>query len=91
MSVKNRNISYIIAVFKGFFWNILYLKNTIQFRKEIQKNRIIDDNEIEKNMIKHSIEFEGIKIIIKQLIKKGKWWNICIKKQVWNLVKIIYY
>ena len=72
MSVKNRNISYIIAVFKGFFWNILYLKNTIQFRKEIQKNRIIDDNEIEKNMIKHSIEFEGIKIIIKQLIKKGK-------------------
>jgi hypothetical protein len=70
MSIKNKNKSYLIAVFKGFFWNIQYLNNTLQFRKKIQKNRIIDDNEIEKYMITHSIELEGIRMIIKKFIRK---------------------
>jgi GT2 family glycosyltransferase len=70
MSVKNKNISYLTAVFKGFLWNLMYLNNTLKFRKKIQKNRIVNDNEIEKNMINHSIELEGIKIFVKQVIKK---------------------
>ena len=70
MSVKNKNKSYLTAVFKGFFWNILYLNNTLQFRKKIQKNRIIDDYEIEKYMINHSIELEGIRMIIRNFIGK---------------------
>jgi len=70
MSVKNKNKSYLTAVFKGFFWNILYLNNTLQFRKKIQKNRIIDDYEIEKYMISHSIELEGIRMIIRNFIGK---------------------
>lgn len=68
MSVKNKNILYFTATFKGIFWNILYLNNTMKFRKEIQKNRVIDDDEIEKYMINHSIELEGMKMIIKQFI-----------------------
>ena len=68
MSIKNKNTSYFTAVFKGFFWNILYLNNTMQFRKKIQANRIVNDKEIEKHMIKHSIELEGIKMIMKQFV-----------------------
>ena len=70
MSVKNKNIAYLTAVFKGFLWNLIYLNNTLKFRKKIQKNRVVNDNEIEKNMINHSIELEGIKIFVKQVIKK---------------------
>ena len=70
MSIKNKNKSYLTAVFKGFFWNILYLNNTLQFRKKIQKNRIIDDYEIEKYMITHSIELEGIRMIIRNFVGK---------------------
>ena len=68
MSIKNKNISYFTAVFKGFFWNLSYLNNTMQFRKKIQANRIVNDKEIEKYMIKHSIELEGIKMIMKQFV-----------------------
>ena len=68
MSIKNKNKSYLTAAFKGFFWNILYLNNTLQFRKKIQKNRIIDDYEIEKYMISHSIELEGIRMIIRNFV-----------------------
>ncbi len=70
MSIKNKNISYFIAVFRGYFWNILNFSNTMKFRKEIQKNRIIDDYEIEKYMINHSIELEGIRMIIRNFIGK---------------------
>jgi len=40
----------------------------MQFRKKIQTNRIVNDKEIEKHMIKHSIELEGIKMIMKQFV-----------------------
>ena len=70
MSIKNRNLAYLVAVFRGYFWNIQYLKNTLQSRKKIQKNRVVNDHEIEKYMINHSIEIEGIKKIIKQIVKK---------------------
>lgn len=72
MSVKNKNSSYFVAVFHGFFWNIKYLKNTMKFRKKIQENRMINDDEIEKYMIKDSIELQGIKLIFKQFLKKEK-------------------
>ena len=72
MSVKNKNASYFIAVFRGFYWNIKYFRNTIKFRKKIQKSRIIDDKYIEKHMIKQSIELQGIKLIINQFLKKRK-------------------
>lgn len=72
MSVKNKNISYFTAVFRGYFWNILHFSNTMKFRKEIQKNRIIDDSEIEKYMISHSIELVGIRMIIRNFIGKEK-------------------
>ena len=70
MSIENRNLAYLVAVFRGYFWNIQYLKNTLQSRKKIQKNRVVNDHEIEKYMINHSIEIEGIKKIIKQIVKK---------------------
>lgn len=70
MSIKNKNLSYIVAVFRGYLWNIQYLKNTLESRKKIQKNRVVNDHEIEKYMINHSIEIEGIKKIIKQMVKK---------------------
>ena len=72
MSVKNKNKSYVTAVFRGYFWNILNFNNTMKFRKEIQKNRIIDDDEIEKYMISNSIELEGIRMIIKKFIRKDE-------------------
>jgi GT2 family glycosyltransferase len=76
MSVKNKNKSYVIAVFRGYFWNILNFNNTMKFRKEIQKNRIIDDDEIEKYMISNSIELEGIRMIIRNFIRKDEKKNV---------------
>ena len=70
MSIKNKNISYLTAVFRGFFWNLLHINNTMKVRKIIQKNRIIDDNEIEKYMINHSIELKAAKMIINQSKQK---------------------
>lgn len=72
MSIKNKNISYFTAVFRGFFWNISHIKNTLKVRKSIQKNRIIDDNEIEKYMINHSIELEAAKMLIGIFQKTSK-------------------
>ena len=76
MSVKNKNKSYVIAVFRGYFWNILNFNNTMKFRKEIQKNRKIDDDEIEKYMISNSIELEGIRMIIRNFIRKDEKKNL---------------
>ncbi len=72
MSIKNKNISYFTAVYRGFFWNIMYFSNTMKFRKKIQKSRVIDDKEIEKHMISNSIELQAMKIIIKQFFWKKK-------------------
>jgi len=72
MSIKNKNGSYFVAVFRGFFWNIKYFRNTMKFRKKIQKSRVIDDEEIEKYMISYSIELQSMKLIIKQFFKKEK-------------------
>lgn len=72
MSIKNKNIAYFTAVFQGYFWNISHLSNTMKLRKEIQKNRIVDDDEIEKYMINHSIELQGMKMIIRQFRGKEK-------------------
>ena len=63
MSIKNKNSTYFFYAIRGFFWNITNLKNTINARKIIQKNRIVSDQEIEKHMIKKSIELIAMKMI----------------------------
>lgn len=72
MSIKNKNISYFLAVFRGFFWNISHINNTLKVRRIIQKNRIINDNEIEKYMINHSIELEAVKMLINIFQKESR-------------------
>ncbi len=70
MTIKNKNISYFLSVFKGFFWNLLQTKDTLNLRKKIQNTRILDEKEIEMMMIQKSVELEGMKKIIKQFFKK---------------------
>ena len=48
----------------------------MKFRKEIQKNRKIYDDEIEKYMISNSIELEGIRMIIRNFIRKDEKKNV---------------
>ena len=72
MSIINKNGAYFISVIKGFFWNVIQIKDIIRLRKVIQNSRIIDDYEIEKIMLKKSIEVESMKIMIKQFFKKRK-------------------
>ena len=63
MSIKNNNGKYFVDAIRGYAWNILNLKSTINYRKIIQKNRVIDDEEIQKYMLKKSIEISAMKMI----------------------------
>ncbi len=45
---------------KALGWNIANLKKLSKEREKIQKNRIIYDEEIEKFMLKNSIELSRI-------------------------------
>lgn len=60
MSIKTRNPLYFTSAFKGIFWNALYLRDTLNHRKKIQKYRKVNDHDIEKHMINRSIELESI-------------------------------
>jgi len=60
MSIKTRNPFYFTSAFKGIFWNALYLRDTLNHRKKIQKYRKVNDQDIEKHMINRSIELESI-------------------------------
>ena len=64
LTIKNRNPDYLKVSIKGFFWNIYYLKGTLKERIKIQRNRKIPDSEIEKYMIKYSIEIWGMKAVL---------------------------
>ena len=71
MTIKNKNISYFLAIMKGFFWNIAQINDTLKLHNEIQNLRILDEKEIEKKMIQESIELKAMKMMIKQFLKKG--------------------
>ena len=64
MSIKNKNKIYFFDALRGFVWNIGKFNNTIQARRIIQKHRIVKDEEIEKYMMKKSIEFHAIKKLV---------------------------
>ncbi len=69
MSITSKKISYFIAVFRGFWWNIMHTSNTMKIRKEIQHFRVVNDNEIEKYMLPKSIELNAI-MSLRQFLKQ---------------------
>jgi len=60
-SYKFKSIKYFYMFFKAIFWNIMNIKKMEYERKKIQKIRIMTDDEIEKFMIKKSIEIKLFK------------------------------
>jgi len=52
-----KSLAYFFAGFKAVTWNIANIGKLKKQRKKIQKIRKISDEEIEKVMIKKSIEF----------------------------------
>ena len=56
-SYKMKSLAYFFAGFKAVTWNIANIGKLKNERKKIQKIRKISDEEIEKVMIKKSIEF----------------------------------
>lgn len=60
MTVKSKNFSYVSSAFKGVFWNIINIKDTLMERRRIQSFRIVDEKIIVKKMIKRSIEWESL-------------------------------
>ena len=68
MSLTTKNFSYFIAVFRGFWWNIIHIVNTVKVRKKIQQSRVISDMEIKKHMLQKSIELNAI-MSLRQLLK----------------------
>ena len=75
MSISTRKGSYLIAVFRGFWWNITHVINTMKIRKEIQHFRVINDGEIEKYMLPKSIEFNAIMSLKQGLTKRSEMSN----------------
>ena len=69
MSLTTRKFSYFLAVFRGFWWNIMHTTNTMKIRKKIQQSRVINDSEIERHMLQKSIELNAI-ISLRQLLRK---------------------
>ena len=72
MSITSKKISYFIAVFRGFWWNIMHVSNTMKIRKEIQHFRVVNDDEIEKYMLPKSIELNAIMSLRQFLKQKSK-------------------
>ena len=70
ISLATRKISYFLAVFRGFWWNITHTTNTLKIRKNIQQSRVISDSEIERYMLPKSIELNAI-MSLKRLLRKN--------------------
>lgn len=70
MSITTRKISYFLVVFRGFWWNVRHISNTMKIRKKIQQSRVINDYEIEKYMLPKSVELNAI-MSLRQLLKKS--------------------
>ena len=70
MSITTKKISYFLAVFRGFWWNVRHILNTMKIRKKIQQSRVINDYEIEKYMLLKSVELNAI-MSLRQLLKKS--------------------
>jgi len=63
-AMNNKNVRYLTSVLKAFFWNIKYLRDTLYARKIVQRQRIVQDSEIEKHMIPYSTELYSFSIKI---------------------------
>lgn len=61
ISVHRSEPRFIFVFIKSIVWNLLNLKNTINLRKKIQKNRIINDSQIKKYLVKESLEMNFFK------------------------------
>ena len=72
LSIVTKKISYFNSFFIGFWWNIRNIENTLEYRKKIQKLRKVNDSEIEKHMIKKSIELSSMIQMIRWFFTKTK-------------------
>ena len=70
LTLTTKKLTYVLSFFQGLWWNIIHIKNTLDYRKKIQKIRIVDDSQIERYMIRRSLELSSIGIMIRWLIKK---------------------
>jgi len=61
LSLVNKNVRYIVALFGGFLWNIKNLRDTQLKRLRIQHFRTVPDKNILANMLFHSIEIAYFK------------------------------
>jgi GT2 family glycosyltransferase len=55
-TVKTRKVQYLISIYKTFGWNLLELKSTLLERYRVQGKRIRDDDLIERNMCRYSMD-----------------------------------
>jgi GT2 family glycosyltransferase len=69
MSVTTKKSSYFFAVFRGYWWNLVHMTNTLKVRKKIQQSRVINDTEIEKYMLQRSVEIDAIRSLRHHLKK----------------------
>ncbi len=51
-----RRVDMALALVRAFIWNIVHLKNALSLRARIQQIRIVNDNQIQKDMIKKSLK-----------------------------------
>ncbi|HPA07588.1 MAG TPA: glycosyltransferase family 2 protein [Methanoregulaceae archaeon] len=59
-----RNYHYFLAFCRAILWDIKNIKNTLEYRKNIQMKRKVRDQEIMRYMLFHSIELD---MVIKKL------------------------
>lgn len=59
--LSKKSKGYVKNFFKAIFWNISNLNNIIYEQKKLQSLSKISDNEIDRNILKSSIEFSLIK------------------------------
>ena len=67
LTLKKRDPKYLWMYIKALSWNLKNLRNTLSYRKKIQLQRKIKDNEIEKYMIKYPLELFYYPKIIKRV------------------------
>jgi len=55
-----RNYHYFLAFCRAILWDIKNIKNTLEYRKNIQMKRKVGDREIMKYMLFRSIELDMV-------------------------------
>lgn len=69
-SIAARRSSYFFLSLKALWWNVIHFQNTLTYRKKIQKLRLVSDKEIEKYMIRKSVELSSAIPMLKLLFQK---------------------